>query len=134
MKQGYCGNIEKLALENSNFRQVLYTAEHCQLVLMSLLPGEEIGSETHPDNDQFIRFEKGEGKVSINDATYSVSDGDSVVIPSGAKHNVVNTSLSEDLKLYTIYAPAHHKDGMVRKTRAEAIADDPEFDGVTTEV
>jgi mannose-6-phosphate isomerase-like protein (cupin superfamily) len=134
MKKGYYGDIEKLALENENFRQVLYTAEHCQLVLMSLLPGEEIGLETHTDGDQFFRFERGEGKVVINETEYAVSDGDSVIVPSGAQHNVMNTSATDTLKLYTIYAPAHHKDGVVRKTRAEAIADGPEFDGVTTEI
>jgi mannose-6-phosphate isomerase-like protein (cupin superfamily) len=133
MKKGYCGNIEKLTLENTNFRQVLYTAEHCQLVLMSLLPGEEIGLETHTGGDQFFRFEKGQGKVVMSGAEYAVSDGDSVIIPSGTEHNVMNTSTTDDLKLYTIYAPAHHKDGVVRATRSEAVADSPEFDGVTTE-
>ncbi len=133
MKKGYYGNIEKLTLANENFRQVLYTAEHCQLVLMSLLPGEEIGLETHTGNDQFLRFEKGEGKVIIDETEYVVGDGDSVIVPSGARHNVVNTSATESLKLYTIYAPAHHQDGMVRATRALAVADDPEFDGKTTE-
>ncbi|MFZ2187145.1 MAG: cupin domain-containing protein [Candidatus Moraniibacteriota bacterium] len=133
MKKGYCGNIEKLTIENKNFRQVLYTAEHCQLVLMSLLPGEEIGLETHAGNDQFLRFEQGEGKVVINESEYTVGDGDSVIVPSGARHNVINTSATAELKLYTIYAPAHHQDGMVRASRAEAVADDPEFDGQTTE-
>ncbi|HCJ45353.1 MAG: cupin domain-containing protein [Candidatus Moranbacteria bacterium] len=133
MKKGYCGNIEKLTLENENFRQVLYTAEYCQLVLMSLLPGEEIGFETHTGNDQFLRFEKGEGKVVINEMEYSVGDGDSVIVPSGARHNVINTSSVDSLKLYTIYSPAHHQDGMIRATRDLAIADDPEFDGKTTE-
>lgn len=133
MKKGYVGNIEKLTLENKNFRQVLYTAEHCQLVLMSLLPGEEIGLETHTEGDQFFRFEKGEGKVIINETAYAVGDGDSVIVPSGAQHNVINTSATDDLKLYTLYAPAHHQDGVVRATRAEAIANGPEFDGTTTE-
>ncbi|QQR82806.1 cupin domain-containing protein [Candidatus Campbellbacteria bacterium] len=133
MKKGYKDNIEKLTLENENFRKVLYTAQHCQLVLMSLLPGEEIGSEVHEENDQFFRFEKGEGKVVINETEYSVSDGDAVIVPAGATHNVVNVSTTDMLKLYTIYAPAHHKDGVERHTKAEAIADGPEFDGVTTE-
>lgn len=133
MKKGYYGNIEKLTLANENFRQVLYTAEHCQLVLMSLLPGEEIGLETHTGNDQFLRFEKGDGKVIVDETEYVVGDGDSVIVPAGSRHNVINTSSSDDLKLYTIYAPAHHKDGMVRATRSLAVADDPEFDGKTTE-
>lgn len=133
MKKGYKDNIEKLTLENKNFRNVLYTAEHCQLVVMALPPGVEIGSEVHADNDQFFRFEKGEGKVVINESEYEVGDGDAVIVPAGATHNVINTSASETLKLYTIYAPSHHKDGIVRATRAEAIANEAEFDGVTTE-
>jgi mannose-6-phosphate isomerase-like protein (cupin superfamily) len=133
MKKGYKDNIEKLTLENENFRKVLYTAEHCQLVLMSLLPGEEIGMEVHKDNDQFFRFEKGEGKVIINETEYEVKDGDAVIVPSGAHHNVINTSQTEKLKLYTLYSPAHHQDAMVRKTKAEAEDSDPEFKGVTTE-
>ena len=133
MKKGYKGNIEKLTLENDNFREVLYTAEHCQLVLMSLRPGEEIGLETHEGGDQFFRFERGEGKVVINETEYVVGDGDSVIVPSGARHNVINTSKTEALKLYTIYAPPHHEDGIVRATRAAATADGPEFQGQTTE-
>jgi len=133
MKKGYKNNIEKLTLENENFRQVLYTAGHCQLVLMALKPGEEIGMEVHPDNDQFFRFEKGEGKVVINETEYAVVDGDAVIVPAGAKHNVVNISTTESLKLYTIYAPSHHQDGVIRTTKAEAEADSPEFDGQTTE-
>lgn len=133
MKKGYKDNIEKLTLENDNFRKVLYTAEHCQLVLMSLKPNEEIGSEVHIDNDQFFRFEKGEGKVIINETEYEVGDGDAVIVPAGATHNVINTSNTLALKLYTIYAPSHHKDGVIRATRDEAIADGPEFDGKTTE-
>lgn len=133
MKKGYKANIEKLTQENENFRKVLYTGERSQLVLMSLLPGEEIGSEVHPDNDQFFRFENGNGKVIINETEYEVADGDAVVIPKGSQHNVINTSLDTALKMYTIYSPAHHKDGVVRKTKAEAETDGPEFDGVTTE-
>jgi len=133
MKKGYKENIEKLTLENDNFRKVLYTGAHSQLVLMSLLPGEEIGMEVHKENDQFFRFEKGDGRVSIDGTEYKVGDGDAVIVPAGAEHNVVNFSETEDLKLYTIYSPAHHKDGVVRKTKAEAEADSPEFDGVTTE-
>jgi len=133
MKKGYKNNIERLTIANNNFRQVLYTAEHCQLVLMSLLPSEEIGSEVHEEGDQFFRFEKGEGKVIINKTEYAVGDGDSVIVPAGEEHNVINTSPSEPLKLYTIYAPPHHHDGVIRATRQEAIADSPEFDGHTTE-
>lgn len=133
MKKGYKDNIEKLTLENDNFRQVLYTGEHCQLVLMSIAPGSEIGSEVHPDNDQFFRFEAGAGKVVINETEYKVGDGDAVVVPAGAEHNVVNESDSEALKLYTIYAPAHHQDGIVRTTKEEAEANEADFDGKTTE-
>lgn len=133
MKKGYKDNIEKLTLENGNFRQVLYTAEHCQLVLMSLQPGEEIGMEVHEDGDQFFRFEKGKGKVIINETGYLIGDGDTVIVPAGASHNVINTSQTEALKLYTIYAPPHHKDGVVRATREEAIAEGPEFDDTMTE-
>ena len=132
MKKGYKDSIETLTKENTNFRKVLYTGEESQLVLMSLLPGEDIGSEVHPDNDQFFRFESGTGDVVINNTEYSVSDGDAVVVPKGAEHNVINTG-NEPLKLYTLYCPAHHKDGVVRATKAEAIADGPEFDGKTTE-
>ncbi|MFZ2522521.1 MAG: cupin domain-containing protein [Minisyncoccia bacterium] len=132
MKKGYKDNIEKLTQENTNFRKVLYTGEQSQLVLMSLLPGEDIGSEVHPDNDQFFRFEKGMGKVIINETEYEVSDGDAVVVPKGAKHNVINTG-NVRLQFYTIYSPAHHKDGIVRSTKAEAVTQEAEFDGVTTE-
>ena len=133
MKKGYKENIEKLTIENNNFRKVLYTGAHMQLVLMSLKPGEEIGSEVHTENDQFFRFEKGEGKVIINETEYMVADGDTVIVPSGSQHNVINTSTIEDLKLYTIYAPAHHKDGIVRTTKEEAVNNEAEFDGVLSE-
>lgn len=133
MKKGFKGNIEELTLANTNFRQVLYTAKNCQLVLMSIRPGEEIGLETHPDTDQFFRFEMGTGKVVVNETEYEVGDGDTVIIPMGAKHNVINTSDTEPLRLYTIYTPPHHKDGIIRATKAEAEADDQEFDGMTTE-
>lgn len=131
MKKGYKDNIEKLTTDNENFRKVLYTGEHCQLVLMSLLPNEEIGVEVHENNDQFFRFEKGSGKVIINETEYEVKDGDAVIVPSGAEHNVI--AGADGLKLYTIYSPAHHKDGVVRATKQEAEADGPEFDGMTTE-
>ena len=131
--KGYVSNIEKETLENENFRKVLYTSKHSQLVLMSLAPNEEIGMEVHSDNDQFFRFEKGQGKCIIDGNGYDVKDGSAVVVPAGAQHNVVNVSGTEDLKLYTIYSPAHHKDGIVRATKAEAEASEEEFDGKTTE-
>lgn len=131
--KGFVANIEKSTLENGNFRKVLYTAKHSQLVLMSLKPKEEIGMEVHNDNDQFFRFEKGTGKCIIDGNEYEVSDGFAVIVPAGAQHNVINTSDSEDLKLYTIYSPAHHKDGIVRATKEEAEKNEEEFDGTTTE-
>lgn len=131
--KGFRLNIEKAVLENVNFRKVLYTGKHSQLVLMSLKPQEEIGMEAHPDNDQFFRFEKGQGKVIIDGNEYDVRDGTVIVVPAGANHNVINVSGVDDLKLYTIYSPAHHQDGVVRATKAEAEADGPEFDGKTTE-
>lgn len=130
---GFKQNIEKLTLANNDFRHVLYTGKHSQLVLMSLKPNEEIGMEVHDANDQFFRFEKGEGKVVIDGNEYTVGDGDAVVVPMGANHNVINTSPTDSLKLYTIYSPAHHQDGVVRATKEEAAKDGPEFDGVTTE-
>lgn len=131
--KGFYTNINETALNNTDFRQVLYTGQHSQLVLMSLKPGEEIGSEVHSDNDQFFQFEGGTGRVDVDDSSYEVTNRNLVLIPAGARHNIINTSDSEDLKMYTIYSPAHHKDGIVRATKAEAQADGPEFDGVTTE-
>ena len=131
--KGFATNIEKATEENVNFRQVLYTGKHSQLVLMSLLPNEDIGMETHPDNDQFFRFEAGKGKCVIDGHEYVVGSGDVVIVPAGAKHNIMNTSSTEYLKIYTLYSPSHHKDGVVRKTKAEAEQDSPEFDGITTE-
>jgi len=131
--KGFFTNIEKATLENENFRKVLYTAPHSQLVLMTLQPNEEIGMEIHPDNDQFFRFEAGIGKVIIDGNEYNVTDGDAIVVPAKAEHNVINVSADQKLKLYTIYSPAHHKDGVIRATKAEAEADSPEFDGETTE-
>lgn len=131
--KGYVGKIEQLALANINFRTVLYTSKHSQLVLMSLKPGEEIGEEIHEDNDQFFRFEKGRGIVIVDGVRHDVLDGTAVVIPAGAKHNVINTSQTDALKLYTLYSPAHHADGIVHRTRNEAIADDEHFEGVTSE-
>ncbi|MBX3293133.1 MAG: cupin domain-containing protein [Acidobacteria bacterium] len=131
--KGYKSNIEKETLKNKNFRKVLYTSAYSQLVLMSLLPKEEIGAETHPENDQFVRFEGGTGRVIIDDNKYTVKDGDAVVIPAGARHNVINTSATDELKIYTIYSPPHHKDQIVRKTKEEAEANEEEFDGKMTE-
>jgi len=131
--RGFHAKIEQETLSNENFRKVLYTSKHSQLVLMSLKPGEEIGSEVHPDNDQFFRFEAGQGKIVIDGNEYAVSDGDAIIVPSGAEHNVINVSDSEPLKLYTIYSPAHHKDGIVRATKADAEANEAEYDGITTE-
>jgi len=133
MKKGFKQNIEQQTVENTNFRKVLYTGEHMQLVLMSLKPGEDIGEEIHAKNDQFFRFDAGEGKVIINETEYQVADGDAVIVPAGANHNVINTSEAEDLKMYTIYSPAHHKDGIVRATKEEAEANEEDFDGSTTE-
>jgi mannose-6-phosphate isomerase-like protein (cupin superfamily) len=119
---GYTGQIEELTKANTYFRQVLYTGPHHQLVLMALLPSEEIGMEVHPDNDQFFRFEMGEGKVVIGGEEHLVKDGDVAIVPAGTEHNIINTSTTNPLKLYTIYAPAHHPDGTVHKTKAEALA------------
>lgn len=131
--KGYVANIEKETLANENFRKVLYTANHSQLVLMSLEPKEEIGMEIHPDNDQFFRFEKGQGKCLIDGNEYELSNGVAVVVPAGVKHNIINTSDTDQLKLYTIYSPAHHQDGIIRATKKEAEASSPEFDGKTSE-
>ena len=131
--KGFVQNIEKATLDNNNFRKVLYTSKHSQLVLMSLAPSEEIGMEVHQDNDQFFRFEKGQGQCIIDGNEYEITDGSAVVVPAGAQHNIINVSGSEPLKLYTIYSPAHHKDGIVRETKAEAVAQEAEFDGQTTE-
>lgn len=131
--KGFAGNIEKDTIVNGNFRKVLYTGKHCQLVLMSIQPKEEIGLEVHLENDQFFRFEQGEGKCFIDGNEYTVGDGVAIIVPAGAKHNVINTSASKELKMYTLYSPPHHKDGIVRKTKKEAEAQEAEFDGQTTE-
>ncbi|HUW71967.1 MAG TPA: cupin domain-containing protein [Candidatus Humimicrobiaceae bacterium] len=131
--KGYTTNIEKDTLGNNNFRKVLYTGKHSQLVLMSLAPKEEIGMEVHEENDQFFRFERGQGKCIIDGNEYDLGDGVAVVVPAGAQHNIINTSDTEELKLYTIYSPAHHKDGIVRVTKEEAERNEAEFDGKATE-
>lgn len=131
--KGFFKNIEQVTVENTDFRRVLYTGAYSQLVLMSLKPNEEIGSEVHESNDQFFRVEAGAGKVLIDDTTYEISAGDVIIVPAGARHNVINVSAIDDLKLYTLYSPPHHKDGIVRATKEEA-NDKPEpFDGVATE-
>jgi mannose-6-phosphate isomerase-like protein (cupin superfamily) len=132
--QGYISNIEDLTEGNDNFRKVLYTSKYSQLVLMSLKPGEEIGEEVHQDIDQFFRFESGEGKVVIDGVEHAVKDDFAVIVPAGANHNVVNTSSDKPLKLYTIYSPPEHKDGIIHQTKEEAMADeDDHFDGRTSE-
>jgi mannose-6-phosphate isomerase-like protein (cupin superfamily) len=133
MKKGYFENIEKLTIANENFRKVLYTGAHMQLVLMSLRPSEDIGLEIHTENDQFFRFEKGNGKVIVGETEYAVADGDTVIVPAGISHNVINLSESDDLKMYTIYTPAHHKDGIVRFTKKDAMENEEDFDGVLSE-
>jgi len=129
---GYTANIEKATLENENFRKVLYTAKNSQLVLMSLEPGEEIGEEVH-NLDQFIRVEQGRGKAILDGAEREIEDGSAIVIPAGARHNVVNGSDGK-MKLYTVYSPPEHKDAALHPTKADAEADkEDHFDGATTE-
>jgi mannose-6-phosphate isomerase-like protein (cupin superfamily) len=129
--KGYVTNIEKLSLENDNFRKVLYTDKNSQLVLMSLLPGEEIGEEVH-DVDQFLRVEKGVGRAILSDVSHDIADGSVIIVPAGVRHNLINSG-SDHMKLYTLYLPPHHRDGVVHKTKAEGEADDEHFDGKTTE-
>lgn len=122
MQHGFCANIEELTLANQDFRQVIFTGSHSQLVLMSLKPMEEIGAEVHPDNDQFFRFDSGTGKVVIEGEEMEIKDGFAVLVPAGKEHNIINTSATDALKLYTIYSPAHHPEGTVHHTKAEALA------------
>ncbi|MEQ1797615.1 MAG: cupin domain-containing protein [Lacibacter sp.] len=131
--KGYMADIEKLTLENEHFRKVLYTGKHLQLVLMSLKPGEDIGEETHQNVDQFFRFEAGAGKCIIDESEYTVHAGDIIIIPAGAKHNVMNTDPALELKLYTIYSPPNHKEATIRITKEDAENKAEEFDGTTTE-
>jgi len=130
--KGYVTNIEKLTLANENFREVLYTAKHSQLVVMSLLPGEDIGMEVH-QLDQFIRCEAGEGKAILDDVEHIISDGFVVVVPAGTKHNIINTAADKPLKLYTLYSPPNHRADVVHQTKAQAEADTEHFDGKTSE-
>jgi len=131
MKKGFVDDIEKLTLENENFRRVLYTGSQMQLVLMTLKPGEEIGEEVHEDRDQFFRVEQGSGEVVIDGRASAIHDDMAIIVPAGARHNVRNTG-GEALKVYTLYAPPEHKHGTVHKTKAEA-AEEEHFDGVTSE-
>jgi len=131
--KGYVTGLEKATVTNADFRHVLYTGKNSQLVLMSLKPGEEIGEEVHEDHDQFFRFEVGQGKVVIDGVEHRVKDGSGVIVPAGARHNVINTSKRSKLRLYTIYSPPEHKDGVVRHTKKEAMASEEHFDGRTTE-
>ena len=133
MVKGFKTALEKETDVNTDFRKVLYTSKHLQLVLMSLEVGEEIGEEIHLENDQFFRFESGIGRCSVNETEYFVKDGDVLIVPSGAKHNIVNASSTDQLKLYTIYAPAHHKDGIVRHSKQDATERETLFNGETTE-
>ena len=130
--RGFHDDIEALTTANSDFRRVLYTGHNLQLVLMSLPPGCDIGAEVHEDRDQFFRFEEGSGKVDIDDNSYDVGDGSGIIVPAGARHNVRNTG-SGPLKLYTIYGPPEHIDGLVEASKADAMARHEEWDGKTTE-
>ena len=130
--RGFITNIEKDTEDNAFFRKVIFTAKYSQLVLMTLKQGEEIGEEVHNDLDQFFRFEKGRGKVVIEGEEFQVKDGFAVVIPAGTKHNVINISLDEPLKLYTIYSPPNHRDGTIHKTKEEAESSEEHFDEKTS--
>ena len=130
--QGYVANLEQLTLVNEHFRRVLYTAHHSQLVVMSLEPGEDIGEEVH-ELDQFLRVESGAGLAVLNGVEYELADGSAVVVPAGTRHNLINTSSELPMKLYTVYSPPEHQDGVVRHTKAEAMAKEEHFDGHTSE-
>ncbi len=130
--KGFVEDIEELTEENNDYRRVLYTGKHMQLVVMSLAPGEEIGEEVHADGDQFFRVEKGKGEVWIDGKKTKIKGDDAVVVPAGVKHNVVNTG-HKPLKLYTLYSPPEHRDGFKATTKAEAEASKEHFDGKTTE-
>lgn len=130
--EGYIGNIERVTLENEEFRRVLYTGTNIQLVVMSIPANEEIGAETH-DLDQFIHVEEGEGVAHVDGAEHPLTDGTAVLVPAGARHNIRNTSSSDALKLYTLYGPPEHRDGIIHATKADAQASEEHFDGATTE-
>ena len=128
--QGYIDDIERLTKDNGDYRRVLYTGKNIQLVLMAIQPGDEIGAEVHEDHDQFFRIDEGDGEVEIDGKRTPISDGFAVIVPAGARHNVINTG-SRPLKLYTLYAPPEHRDGVVVRTKAEETEE--HFDGETTE-
>lgn len=130
--KGFVRNIEDMSEENTKFRQVLYTAKNCQLVVMSLLPLEEIGAEVH-ELDQFLRVESGIGKAVLDGVEHEISDGFAILVPAGTQHNIINTSTDTPLKLYTLYAPPNHRDGVFHNTKSQAEADNETFDGKTTE-
>ena len=129
--QGFIENIEQKTRENTHFRHVVYTAKFSQLTLMHLQPGEDIGEEVH-DVDQFLRVEQGSGRAILNGIEKEISDGSAIIVPAGVTHNIINGSTTEPMKLYTIYSPAHHRDGVIHTTKAEALADDEHFNGITT--
>ena len=130
--KGYIVNLEKATKENANFRKVLYTAKFSQLVLMSIAPGEDIGEEVHK-LDQFLRIESGAGRAVLDGVTHEIADGSAIVVPAGTKHNILNGSTVEPLKLYTVYSPPEHRDGVVAATKQQAEAEEEHFDGKTTE-
>jgi len=130
--KGYIVNIEKITKENNNFRKVLYTAKNSQLVVMSINPKEDIGEETH-DLDQFIRIEEGRGRAVLNGVETDIEDNYAIVIPAGTKHNIINTSEEKSLKLYTVYSPPNHRDGVIHPAKKDAESDEENFDGKTTE-
>lgn len=130
--KGFVINIEKASLENGYFRKVLYTTKNSQLVIMSLKPNEDIGEEVH-QLDQFIRCESGNGKAVLDGIEHIIADGSAIVVPAGAKHNIINTSPDKPLKLYTIYSPPNHRGGVIHETKEQAVSDDEHFDGKTTE-
>ena len=130
--KGSHDNIERVTVANEDFRRVLYTGEHLQLVLMTLPPGCDIGEEVHEDRDQFFRVEAGKGEVRIDGKSSPIEDDDAIIVPAGARHNIVNTG-DEPLRFYTIYGPPEHRDGTVHRTKAEADASEEHFDGKTTE-
>lgn len=130
--KGFVADIEELTEENTDFRRVLYTGKNLQLVLMSIEPGGEIGEEVHEDRDQFFRIEKGKGEILIDGNRSKIKSDDAVIVPAGARHNIMNTG-DKPLRLYTLYAPPEHRDGTLHSTKAEAEASEQHFDGKTTE-
>jgi mannose-6-phosphate isomerase-like protein (cupin superfamily) len=130
--KGFVGDIEGMTEGNTAFRQVLYTGHHLQLVVMALHPGQDIGMETHDTHDQFFRIEQGQGEMVIDGVTHRIKGGDGIIVPAGAAHNLINTG-DKALRLYTLYGPPNHLDGLVQHQKSEAVASTEEFDDVTTE-